>query len=152
MLTDDSKCPHTAMGVAKAARWHCGNRAHRPKGCNLPRRIDSPDCRHLELPGLMILGHKLVELVERAEKDPIDLSGVGPQHAMHVHAPTCAGLHDRLRSLRGKVHLCAADGPDAGEKRGSGANALEIQHWRGPLSAPVKPARSRWCKSIALKV
>jgi hypothetical protein len=69
----------------------------------------------------MILGHKLVELVERAEKDPIDLSGVGPQHAMHVHAPTCAGLHDRLRSLRGKVHRGGPNGPGAGGKTGEGA-------------------------------
>ena len=69
------------------------------------------------------------------------LSGVAPRHAMHVHAPTCTGLHDRLRSLRGKVHLGAADGPDAGEKRGSGANALEIQHWFGPLTRPSPPEK-----------
>jgi len=39
-----------------------------------------------------------------------------------------------------------------GENGGKGANALEIEHCCGLLSAPVKPARSRWCKSIALKV
>ena len=63
----------------------------------------------------MVLGHGLVELSERAEKLLIDLSGVAPQHAMHVHALTCAGLHDRLLSLRGKVHMGAADGPAPGE-------------------------------------
>jgi hypothetical protein len=51
-------------------------------------------------------------------RSPIDLSGVAAQHAMHVHAPTCAGLHDRLRSSRGKVHMGAADRARAGGKTG----------------------------------
>jgi hypothetical protein len=48
----------------------------------------------------------------------MDLSGVALQHAMHVHALTCARLHDRVRSLRGKVHTGAADRPGAGGKTG----------------------------------
>ena len=54
------------------------------------------------------------------------MTGVAPQPAMHVHAPTCAGLHDRFHSLRGKVHLGAADGPGAGGKTGVPAQTI----WR----------------------
>ena len=81
----------------------------------------SPDSQYLQLPEQRVLGHKLIELAERAEKHLIDLSGVALQHAMDVHAPTCAGLHDRLRSLRGKVHMGVADGPGAGGKTGVAA-------------------------------
>jgi hypothetical protein len=33
--------------------------------------------------------------------------GVAPQHATHFHALTCAGLHEGLDGLRGKVHVGA---------------------------------------------
>jgi hypothetical protein len=66
----------------------------------------------------MVLGHKLVELAERAEKHLFDLPGVAPQHATHLHALTCAGLHERLDGLRGKVHVGARGSPGAGGKTG----------------------------------
>jgi hypothetical protein len=55
----------------------------------------------------------------------MDLSGVALQHAMHVHALTCARLHDRVRSLRGKVHMGAADRPGAGGKTGVPARTAQ---------------------------
>jgi len=91
----------------------------------------SPDFQHLLLPEQMVLGHKLGEFVERAQKHLIDVSGVAPRHAMHLHAPTCAGLHNRLRSLRGKVHRGAAAGLGAGGKAGVSKRTL----WRSSTGA-----------------
>jgi hypothetical protein len=65
-------------------------------------------------PELMVVSHKVVELTKRAETHLMDLPGVAPQHATHLHALTCAGLHERLNGLRGKVHVGARGGPDGG--------------------------------------
>jgi len=55
------------------------------------------------------------------EKHLMDLSGVSRQRAMHVHALTCAVLHQRFDSARGKVHTSVQPTASApGEKRGYG--------------------------------
>jgi hypothetical protein len=75
----------------------------------------------------------------------VDLSGVTPQRAMHAYAPVCAGLHDRLRRLRGKVQLGAADGLGAGGKTGvsartSGDQAL-VRTIDSSVSATLRSAK-----------
>lgn len=83
----------------------------------------------------------------------MDLSGVTPQRAMHVHAPTCAGLHERLGRPLGKVHMGAADGSASGGKTGGiGGNPLEIEYWRGLLTRPSPPPPKYSCGSPSKQV
>jgi len=50
--------------------------------------------------------------------DLFRLAGVARQHAVHVHAPACAGLHERVDSPRGESACgCSWQARRRGEKQ-----------------------------------
>jgi hypothetical protein len=92
--------------------------AFRPSVC--PRRLDKERERlgEAELPDVMAVASSSWNSRSEHGKHLIQLSGVAAQDALHRHALTCAGRHDRLRGLRGKVHMDAADRRGAGGRTG----------------------------------
>jgi hypothetical protein len=58
-------------------------------------------------------------------------AGVARYCSVHVHAPMCTSLHDRICSRRGKVHTAAGGSPSAGGKTGVSEQTL----WRSSTGA-----------------